>query len=124
MPLALAEHRNGKTDPFLWGLLPDNEIVLDHWARKFHVSARNAFSDSLKHSPRGLPNAGRPCAVSRRALPSSVIVAWYARPAEVCAQTVCLFCPIVQMGLLPIQGPQGARAQVVSSCVSGKSRPD
>jgi len=43
MPLALAEHGHAKIDPFLWGLLPDNEIVLDHWARKFHVSARNAF---------------------------------------------------------------------------------
>ncbi|HSY30576.1 MAG TPA: type II toxin-antitoxin system HipA family toxin [Verrucomicrobiae bacterium] len=44
MPLALAEHGNAKIDPFLWGLLPDNEMVLDHWARKFHVSARNAFA--------------------------------------------------------------------------------
>jgi serine/threonine-protein kinase HipA len=43
MPLALAEHGHAKIDPFLWGLLPDNEMVLDHWARKFHVSARNAF---------------------------------------------------------------------------------
>jgi serine/threonine-protein kinase HipA len=43
MPLALAEHSHAKIDPFLWGLLPDNEMVLDHWARKFHVSARNAF---------------------------------------------------------------------------------
>jgi serine/threonine-protein kinase HipA len=43
MPLALAEHGQAKIDPFLWGLLPDNEVVLDHWARKFHVSARNAF---------------------------------------------------------------------------------
>jgi serine/threonine-protein kinase HipA len=43
MPLALAEHGDAKIDPYLWGLLPDNEMVLDHWARKFHVSARNAF---------------------------------------------------------------------------------
>lgn len=43
MPLALAEHGNAKIDPYLWGLLPDNEMVLDQWARKFHVSARNAF---------------------------------------------------------------------------------
>jgi serine/threonine-protein kinase HipA len=43
MPLALAEHGHAKIDPSLWGLLPDNEMVLDHWARKFHVSARNAF---------------------------------------------------------------------------------
>ena len=43
MPLILAEHSNAKIDPFLWGLLPDNEIVLGNWARKFHVSGRNAF---------------------------------------------------------------------------------
>ena len=40
MPLALAGHGNAKIYPFLWGLLPDNEMVLDHWARKFHVSAK------------------------------------------------------------------------------------
>src|SRR5215467_2647452 len=44
MPITLAEHTNAKIDPFLWGLLPDNEIILGNWARKFHVSARNAFS--------------------------------------------------------------------------------
>ncbi len=44
MPLALARHGNDKIEPFLWGLLPDNEIILTHWARKFHASARNAFS--------------------------------------------------------------------------------
>jgi|GEM_PF-5605181 len=35
MPLALAEHSHTKIDPFLWGLLLDNEKVLDNWARKF-----------------------------------------------------------------------------------------
>lgn len=44
MSLALAEHWNAKIDPYLWGLLPDNEIVLHGWARKYHVSARNAFA--------------------------------------------------------------------------------
>jgi serine/threonine-protein kinase HipA len=44
MPLALAEHGHARIDPFLWGLLPDNQMVLDQWAKKFHVSARNAFS--------------------------------------------------------------------------------
>ncbi len=43
MPLALAEHGHTKIDPFLWGLLPDNERVLDSWGRKFQVSPRNAF---------------------------------------------------------------------------------
>src|ERR1700687_6366838 len=44
MPLALAQHGHAKIYPFLWGLLPDNQMVLDQWAKKFHVSARNAFS--------------------------------------------------------------------------------
>jgi HipA-like protein len=43
MPLTLGEHGNSKTDPFLWGLLPDNEQVLDQWGKKFQVSSRNAF---------------------------------------------------------------------------------
>jgi serine/threonine-protein kinase HipA len=44
MPLGAAEHRAGVIEAFLWGLLPDNEQVLDRWARKFQVSARNAFA--------------------------------------------------------------------------------
>lgn len=44
MPLAAAEHRHALIDSFLWGLLPDNPIVLAGWARRFGVSARNAFS--------------------------------------------------------------------------------
>ena len=43
MPLGLAEHGNAKIDPFLWGLLPDNDRVLEQWGRRFQVSARNAF---------------------------------------------------------------------------------
>src|ERR1700723_3634765 len=43
MPLALAQHANARIDTFLWGLLPDNQLVLEQWARKFQVSARNAF---------------------------------------------------------------------------------
>jgi hypothetical protein len=39
-PRRAREHQNRLLP---WGLLPDNEIVLDHWAEKFHVSARNAF---------------------------------------------------------------------------------
>lgn len=44
MPLVIAEHPPGRVDPFLWGLLPDNEVVLERWARQFGVSARNAFA--------------------------------------------------------------------------------
>ena len=44
MPLAAAEHGHAAIDTFLWGLLPDNALVLDRWAQRFHVSARNAFA--------------------------------------------------------------------------------
>lgn len=44
MPLAAAEHPHAAIDPFLWGLLPDNELVLSRWAKKFQVSPRNAFA--------------------------------------------------------------------------------
>ena len=44
LPLASKDHPHGAINPFLWGLLPDNEIILDRWARRFHVSARNPFA--------------------------------------------------------------------------------
>ena len=44
MPLAAQEHGSAPVQAFLWGLLPDNEQVLDRWAKKFQVSARNVFA--------------------------------------------------------------------------------
>ena len=44
MPLAAEEHGPAAVQAFLWGLLPDNERVLDRWAKKFQVSARSAFA--------------------------------------------------------------------------------
>jgi serine/threonine-protein kinase HipA len=44
MPLAAEQHGPSAVQSFLWGLLPDNEHVLDRWARKFQVSARNVFA--------------------------------------------------------------------------------
>ena len=44
MPLAAAEHGHDRIEPWIWGLLPDNENVLARWARRFQVSARSAFS--------------------------------------------------------------------------------
>lgn len=44
MPLAAKEHGPTVVESFLWGLLPDNEFVLDRWARKYQVSARNVFA--------------------------------------------------------------------------------
>ena len=44
MPLVVAEHEHARIDPWLWGLLPDNEAILARWGQRFHVSARNAFA--------------------------------------------------------------------------------
>ncbi|MFZ0888846.1 MAG: type II toxin-antitoxin system HipA family toxin [Candidatus Binataceae bacterium] len=54
MPLASAEHSHARVHAFLWGLLPDNDRVLENWARRFQVSARNAF--------RLIANVGEDCA--------------------------------------------------------------
>jgi serine/threonine-protein kinase HipA len=44
MPLAAQEHGPTAIEAFMWGLLPDNELVLQRWAQKFQVSARNVFA--------------------------------------------------------------------------------
>lgn len=43
MPLALAEHPHAKIDAFLWGLLPDNDRVVQTWAQRYQVSPRYSF---------------------------------------------------------------------------------
>src|SRR5258708_28728855 len=44
MPLTAQEHGPAVVDAFLWGLLPDNEIVLQRWGQRFQVSPRSAFA--------------------------------------------------------------------------------
>lgn len=44
MPLAAEEHGPAAIHAFLRGLLPDNEQVLERWAKKFQVSARNVLA--------------------------------------------------------------------------------
>ncbi|NUO55129.1 MAG: type II toxin-antitoxin system HipA family toxin [Hamadaea sp.] len=44
MPLSVADHHDSVVRAFLWGLLPDNEAVLERWAQAYHVSARNPFA--------------------------------------------------------------------------------
>lgn len=44
LPLAATEHSGRQVLNFLWGLLPDNDRVLDTWARWFQVSARNPLA--------------------------------------------------------------------------------
>jgi serine/threonine-protein kinase HipA len=44
MPLALVEHGHRIVDSYVWGLLPDNELIIERWAKRFQVSARSAFA--------------------------------------------------------------------------------
>ena len=44
MPPQVASHTDNQVAPWLWGLLPDNNAVLNRWSREFHVSASSAFS--------------------------------------------------------------------------------
>jgi serine/threonine-protein kinase HipA len=48
MPLTSIDHPHRTVEPFIWGLLPDNNDVLKSWGKKFQVSQRNAF-DLLSH---------------------------------------------------------------------------
>jgi serine/threonine-protein kinase HipA len=48
MPLLVDRHGDEVVRPFLWGLLPDNEQVLERWARRYQVSPRNPFA-LLRH---------------------------------------------------------------------------
>jgi serine/threonine-protein kinase HipA len=41
MPLMAVEHSHQSIDAFLRGLLPDSDLVLEQWAKRFQVSARN-----------------------------------------------------------------------------------
>lgn len=54
MPLLIQEHSHAKIEPFLWGLLPDNEQALSRWGQHFQVSPRNPFAL--------LSNVGEDCA--------------------------------------------------------------
>ena len=44
MPLVVAEHAHAKIEPWLWGLLPDNDAILARWGQRFQVSPRNPFA--------------------------------------------------------------------------------
>lgn len=44
MPLARRRHEGKVVAAYLWGLLPDNDVILDAWAKRFQVSARNPFA--------------------------------------------------------------------------------
>jgi serine/threonine-protein kinase HipA len=48
LPLSSPHHGDPAVRAFLWGLLPDNERVVDRWAREYQVSPRNPFA-LLRH---------------------------------------------------------------------------
>lgn len=48
LPLAHRSHDDAPVRAFLWNLLPDNEHVLERWARTYHVSAGSPFA-LLRH---------------------------------------------------------------------------
>src|SRR5690348_11123785 len=48
MPLSRPAHGDDVVRPFLWGLLPDNDRVIQRWARDYHVSPQNPFA-LLRH---------------------------------------------------------------------------
>ena len=56
MPTQVRSHPDSVITPWLWGLLPDNDLVLARWAREFHVSASSPFS--LLSTPIGEDCAG------------------------------------------------------------------
>lgn len=43
LPLDDARYSHEKINPWLWGLLPDNELIIARWAQRFQVSPSNAF---------------------------------------------------------------------------------
>jgi serine/threonine-protein kinase HipA len=43
MPLGSATHGHSRIEAFLWGLLPDNDRVLQNWGKRFQVSPKNVF---------------------------------------------------------------------------------
>lgn len=56
MPVPIRQHTDRSVTPWLWGLLPDNDRVLQRWAERFQVSGRSPFG--LLASPVGLDCAG------------------------------------------------------------------
>ncbi|MFN3521276.1 MAG: type II toxin-antitoxin system HipA family toxin [Phenylobacterium sp.] len=43
MPLTQAAHSGTNVGAFIWGLLPDNEQIIQDWARRYQVSARQPY---------------------------------------------------------------------------------
>jgi serine/threonine-protein kinase HipA len=75
MPLAGRSYDDSVVRSFLWGLLPDNELVIDRWARSYHVSASNPFA-LMRH-------VGADCAGAAQFAPLANVDALLARQGQV-----------------------------------------
>lgn len=76
MPTQIGSHPDHVVTPWLWGLLPDNEAVLDRWAREFHASASSPFS--MLATP-----IGEDCAGAVRFATSETLERVIARPGHI-----------------------------------------
>ena len=76
MPLAAEEHGPAAIEAYLWGLLPDNEVILQRWGQRYHVSPRNAFAL--------ISNVGEDCAGAVQfVLPERLEAVQSGKPSEV-----------------------------------------
>lgn len=76
MPTQVVSHPHHVITPWLWGLLPDNDAVLERWARQFHVSTSSPFS--LLSTP-----IGEDCAGAVRFAPPDQLDRILTRPDDV-----------------------------------------
>jgi serine/threonine-protein kinase HipA len=74
LPLSAAHHRK-EVEPYLWGLLPDNQLILDQWAARFHTSARSAIG-LLAHVGADCPGAVQLLTEDAVRNPSPDEIAW------------------------------------------------
>lgn len=69
MPTTQRTHGTRAIANWMWGLLPDNEVILNRWAQRYQVSARNPFTllaaigedcpGAVQLAPPGFDFAGR-----------------------------------------------------------------
>jgi serine/threonine-protein kinase HipA len=76
MPVEVPTHTDAAVRPFLLGLLPENDAVLERWGRRYHVSASSPFA--LLGTP-----IGEDCAGGVRFCPPSEVDRLLSRPGSV-----------------------------------------
>lgn len=76
LPKQIRRHAGAALEAWLWGLLPDNDAVLQRWGRQFHVSPSSPFA--LLSTP-----VGEDCAGAVRFISADQIEQLLARPGSV-----------------------------------------